>query len=217
MRRPVALLAALLVAMPVGAGELAADLGEVLLRDWGSPLPVQARIEVTLARDAPRDGAITHVALDRHSGRFTAWLRAGSDEEVRVQGTMRAVVPVLAAARALKADAPIAAADLVEIELPVARYGAQMVTDPDEVLGLALRYPLAEGRPLTRLALMAPRLVRRGETVTLIFRSGGIELRAPAKALSDGAQGAVLKVVNLASNSTVTAVVLGPQTVGISR
>jgi flagellar basal body P-ring formation protein FlgA len=51
------------------------------------------------------------------------------------------------------------------------------------------------------------RLVRRGETVTVVSRSGGIEVRAGGTALTDGARGERIRVRNDSSRRIVEGVV----------
>lgn len=61
---------------------------------------------------------------------------------------------------------------------------------------------------------LAPRrCVRRGETVTLIGRAAGIEVRVEAKAMADGARGERIPVQNPRSKRIVQAIVTGPGTV----
>ncbi|MDX2276253.1 MAG: flagellar basal body P-ring formation chaperone FlgA [Hyphomonadaceae bacterium] len=53
-------------------------------------------------------------------------------------------------------------------------------------------------------------VIRRGETVALIFEAPGIQLSTSARALEDGAVGDNVRLVNIASNRTVSATVTGP-------
>jgi len=51
--------------------------------------------------------------------------------------------------------------------------------------------------------------VRRGETVTLVYVSPGLQLTTRARALGDGGVGDSVRLVNLTSNRTIDAVVTG--------
>jgi flagellar basal body P-ring formation protein FlgA len=86
--------------------------------------------------------------------------------------------------------------------------GAQgFYTDPAQVVGKILRRPLVPGSVLSPEMLAAPVLVRRGELVTLLGRSGAMEVRAQAKALADGTEGQAIQVQNTASGRVVGGVV----------
>ena len=57
---------------------------------------------------------------------------------------------------------------------------------------------------------MADAAIRRGETVTLLYRAPGMTLSMRARALEDGAIGQSVRLLNTASNRTIDAVVTGP-------
>lgn len=86
---------------------------------------------------------------------------------------------------------------------------------PDAVRGYELRRAVAAGTVLTPNDALPPRLVRRGEAVTLIGRSGGLEVRASGTALADGARNARVKVRNDSSRRVVEGVVTAVATVEI--
>jgi flagella basal body P-ring formation protein FlgA len=81
------------------------------------------------------------------------------------------------------------------------------VTDIDTLARNTLIRPLAAGAVLTMDALLPDYIVKRGEAVTLLAAVGGIEVRAPGRALSDGRDGARIKVQNLGSLRVVEGVV----------
>lgn len=51
----------------------------------------------------------------------------------------------------------------------------------------------------------APRLVHRGETVSIELTSGALHITSSGRALNDAAKGEVVRVVNLATNRTLEA------------
>ena len=55
--------------------------------------------------------------------------------------------------------------------------------------------------------LIRPQLVRRGEPVSITVRSQGLTISAQGKALSGGAQGELVRVINLATNRTLDGIV----------
>lgn len=96
-------------------------------------------------------------------------------------------------------DAPVQGA------LPVA-----VAISADQVVGQAARKPLRAGRPVGLSEVRAPILVAKGSLVTVRVSMPGIELSTTAKAIEQGTQGDVIRVLNLASNRVVQAVVTGP-------
>lgn len=53
--------------------------------------------------------------------------------------------------------------------------------------------------------VMTPRLVRRGEPVTIHVRSGGLTISTSGRALADGAMGDLVRVVASSTNRTLDA------------
>lgn len=83
------------------------------------------------------------------------------------------------------------------------------LADPGVIQGYHARRPLAAGRVLTAADIQTPRLIRRGDSVTLVARTGGIEVRAMGRALADAGQGERVGVENLSSRRMLQGVV-GP-------
>lgn len=120
-----------------------------------------------------------------------------------------AAAEVLVAARMIPARTVLTAADLAVKpgENPAA------MTDPAQAIGLETRVALYPGRPVHGSDLAPPGMVERNQIVTLVFRSGGLTIRAEGRALDRGAVGDLVKVMNLSSRNTTTGHVLPDGTV----
>ncbi len=81
---------------------------------------------------------------------------------------------------------------LVERNLAALPYG--YFADPGPVIGMLAKRTLAATTVLTPQMLQAPKLVRRGERVTLIAENGRLKVRMTGEALSDGASGDLIRV-----------------------
>jgi flagella basal body P-ring formation protein FlgA len=73
--------------------------------------------------------------------------------------------------------------------------------------GLEVRRAIYRGRPVDRGDLGPPTLVRRNALVRLIFRRGGLGIRAEGRALDSGGAGERVRVMNLGSRRIVSGVV----------
>ena len=113
-----------------------------------------------------------------------------------------ATAALLAAARTLPAGTVITAADLRAVDGD--RPG---LSDPSEAIGLQTRITIHEGRPLQASLLQAPRLIARNQIHPLVFQRGALRIVTEARTLSDGAAGDVIRVMNLESRATISAVV----------
>ena len=107
-------------------------------------------------------------------------------------------------------------ADAVALETrEVADLGYGFFGSLDEALGQTARRALAAGTVLARSDLAAPRIVRRGQPVTLVGRAGALVVRAEGRALADGAAGDYITVENVNSRRVVRGRVQTAQEVDI--
>lgn len=109
----------------------------------------------------------------------------------------------LVAARLIRAMTVIVPEDVAMVQAP--HPGA--MTDPALALGQEARVTLYPGRPIRAQDLGPPAVVDRNQIVPLTFRMGALTIRAEGRALSRGAAGDLIRVLNLASRNTVTGLV----------
>lgn len=104
------------------------------------------------------------------------------------------------ATRTIRAQTVIGPEDLtlVAAELPGA------LSDPEAALGLEAKVAIYAGRPVLLANLGKPTLVQRNQMVALIYLSGGLAISTEGRALARGSEGDTVRVINLASRSTVT-------------
>ncbi|CUH86615.1 flagellar basal body P-ring biosynthesis protein FlgA [Phaeobacter sp. CECT 5382] len=111
-----------------------------------------------------------------------------------------AVADILVPLRTIRAKEIILATDLTFKPVDIA--GA--LVDANEVVGMEARVALYPGRPLRPGDVGPPAIVDRNELVTLSYHRGGLTISAEGRALGRGSEGEMIKVMNLASRTTVT-------------
>lgn len=109
----------------------------------------------------------------------------------------------LVAARTLRSQAMIGPQDV----LVQAGDVAGSLTRPNQVVGMEARITLYAGRPILADQIGPPALVQRNQTVLLIFRRGTLSILTEGRSLGRGGAGDVIKVMNIASRSTVSGVI----------
>ena len=240
MRVRVFLLFALLVLLvargPAAAGELVLPPGEPLDRDRLLEL-VEPRLEprfsgsrfaIEFYRPAlPLANAATEPTRirvldwrhDPRSGRFDALLLArlesGAQSRIALRGRARELVPVPVPRRNLLRGTLLTAEMFEEAWLPASRLREDTVMLVEDLVGLELERSLRRGQPVRRDQVRWPRLVRRGDVVTLVFRRPGLLLTALGRALEDGSEGEIVRLVNLDSERPLRGRVTGPRRVTI--
>lgn len=103
----------------------------------------------------------------------------------------------------LARGAPVRAGDVELVERNLAALPHGYFAEPGPVVGMLARRTLAASTVLTPAMLQAPRLVKRGERVTLIAETGALKVRMTGEALSDGASGDLIRVRTSASRRVV--------------
>lgn len=123
--------------------------------------------------------------------------------------------PVVVMNRSIAPGQPITA-DALRIESrDIASLSMGYVSSTNEAIGRSLRRPVAPGAALTPDALAVTKLIRRGALITLVGKSGGLEVRAQGKAMADGGNGERISVENLSSRRVVQGVVRDGDTVEV--
>lgn len=148
---------------------------------------------------------------DERSGLFRADIAAWPGGEAQtLSGRAEAVVDLPVLARPVGRGEVITASDLEWIQMAAGRVRAEHLSSEAALIGMAARRSLRPGAPLREFDIEAPSVIERGEIVSLVYRSGALTLAARARAMEDGAEGDLIRFVNLQSNRTVEAVAAGP-------
>ncbi|HEY0333428.1 MAG TPA: flagellar basal body P-ring formation chaperone FlgA [Stenotrophomonas sp.] len=124
---------------------------------------------------------------------------------------------VLVLVRGVAAGETLDVADITVEKRDASRIVGAALADPADAVGKTARRVLGAGTVLSATDVVAPRLVRRGDTVALIARSGGLEVRMSGRALGDAGQNERVSVENSASRKIVQGVVEAGGAVVVSR
>ncbi len=96
------------------------------------------------------------------------------------------LVETLVARHSLRRGQLLTGADLRIEQRESSGLPAAYLTRPEEALGMTLRRAVPRGAVLNPAALTAPRAVRRGDLVTLVAGSAGVEVKSEGHAIEDG-------------------------------
>lgn len=106
----------------------------------------------------------------------------------------------MVATRTVRAQTVLAAEDvaMVDADIPGA------LTDPNAAIGQEARVTLYAGRPIRAEDLGSAALVERNQVVSLAYQVDGLSILTEGRALARGSAGDQIKVMNLASHTTVS-------------
>lgn len=111
-----------------------------------------------------------------------------------------ALAESVVATRTLRPNTVIGPDDLTVVD--AALPGA--LSDPALALGLETRVAIYAGRPVLQADLGTPTLVQRNQVVSLVYLAGSLAISAEGRALARGSEGETVRVINLASRTTVS-------------
>ena len=179
-------------------------------QEYGPALPPNGQFTIRLAEGLPSDGEfIQEFWIDQKSGQFIANVVTQYGDVKRVWGLAVLSVPVPVVNRRVQPDEILQPRDIEMINIAWARVHAFAITEYEELVGMQVRRMLSPGRPVHHQSVTQPIIVERGDKVTIELQYGALQLTAAGKAITDAHLGQELRVVNLSSNKTITAIAKG--------
>ena len=186
--------------------------------DYELSIPAQYH-KIILPNDQPASMVITRFSTDANNKTFEATIAAPSAENpiqnFQIKGHMNAIITVPVLVSNLQSGHIITMQDIKHIQIKEREFTKDTIADPTILVGMTARRVILAGRPIKASEMIAPKLIERGEIVTLSLNVGTMALTTQAKALQDGAKGEIIRVVNTASNKTLQAIITGTNQVSI--
>ena len=142
----------------------------------------------------------------------------GALQRMAFSGAARVFASALTVKRRVDAGGPLDSANIERIETEWTRLNGQplvtLTTSSPQVAARAL----LPGRPILVQEVKAAPRVRRGQTVSLLYAEGNVQVRLSGRALQDGATGDVISVAaDLGRSKSFTGTVADDGTVLLTR
>jgi flagella basal body P-ring formation protein FlgA len=169
-------------------------------------------LRLRLPSDSGGGLRVTRLTLDPSNGRFLAQVVAppSGEPKARLSITGRAVelteVPVLR--RGVKPGEIIRERDVEWMSVQANRLTRTSVLDSATLVGMSPRRTIRAQDVIRSTDLQVPVMVTKNSLVTIRLRTERMELTAQGRALEEGAEGDVVRVMNTKSNTVVNAVVV---------
>lgn len=199
---------------------------EQAVEDYLQRSNIQARHEVQINRLDPRlrlplcdQSLITTLETPAEPvGRVTMRVRCEGTAPwtVFVPGQVRLYREVVTLVRPIKREGVIGEGDIMLAERDVGLLNQGYLTEMDQAIGRKATRAMQPDQVLAPVHIRQAEVIRRGDQVVISARSGGINVRMPGEALSDGAIGKQISVRNQRSQRVVRARVTGPGQVEVS-
>ena len=128
--------------------------------------------------------------------------------QVKMYGNLNFWGTVVFASRPLSRNSIIAAGDIETDFRDISMLGAGVIKQPDLAIGKQLGKSLRPGDVVFNHQLKNHTLVKRGDQVTILAKSGGLQVSAPGEVKNPGAAGDIVRVKNLMSRRILQARVI---------
>jgi flagella basal body P-ring formation protein FlgA len=163
--------------------------------------------------------AIDAVTTDPSGRRFQAILAIVATGQARqtlpIGGRLDRAVTVPVLKRALRPGEAIEAGDIAWNEVSERQLPTTAVRDSRGLVGYAARRALTPGSLVLTSDLRAAKLIAKGQPVTLVLQTPGMQLTAGGIAQEDGGEGDAIRIVNERSRTVVKGIVTGAGTVAV--
>lgn len=146
---------------------------------------------------------------------FEAVLKTSTDRTLTYSGKIERLIQVPVLKDSLRKDDIISAYDIDWIEMPMDHLHRDIVLKADSLIGMTPQRVIMSGKPVRLNEIIPPKIVNRGENVTIVFEHGPLTLTSKGKALQHGAKGDFVRVLNLSSNKTIEGFVISERTVQV--
>lgn len=201
--------------------DLVVDTAERYVRQQTQGLPGKVQIKVGRLDVTRLPPCTAHEAFSPSGTRLSGKTHVG----VRCLGPAiwSVLVPVQIAitgnyvttGRPLAAGQTISAGDLIVSTGDLTTMPTGILGDPQLAIGKTLRNSLGAGQPLRSDQLVAPLVIRQGQTVRIISAGPGFAVSSEGKAMNNAAEGQIAQI-RMASGQTVSGVAKADGSVEIS-
>lgn len=175
--------------------------------------------DMMLPADSDATVEVSALRFDPQNDMFRATLVSPSVQNplkrMDVTGRIERLVSVPVLKNSLKNGDVIGALDIDYMDVPRHRVAVDTILDEKDLVNLTPRRLIPGGRTIQRNELEQPRMVDRGDAITLVFANGPMTLTIKGKSLQTGAMGDMIRVSNLESNKTLQGTVTGHREVTI--
>ena len=124
-----------------------------------------------------------------------------------------AAADTVIAARNLRPGSILLASDVVQVSGEVPGSYGQI----EAVVGLEAKVAIYAGRPILSEHLGLPATVERNQLVEIVYEGSGLTIRTEGRALGRGSEGQRIRVMNLASKTSLFGTVQSNGTIRVSH
>lgn len=154
----------------------------------------------------------------RLQGNTTVGIRCPDADgwRIYVTGKVSVLADVLVVRESLARGSPVNESSVELVEQNISSLTRGYLDDPSQLEDKILKRAVSPGMVLTPNMLEVPRIIRRGDRVTLEASQGALAVRMQGEAVMDGRRGERIRVRSLSSKKIVEGVVTAPGVIKVT-
>lgn len=167
---------------------------------------------ITIAASDYANFEISEFVYRPYSDQFSAeinYIQNGAYQTQKLSGKIENMLRVPVLVSNVRRDQIIKHSDVKFINLNNRRVVENIVLNPEDIIGRSAKSNIRAMQPIGDHMLKFADLVKKNSIINLTFKMGRINLAIKARALSTGAEGAFIRVMNLKSGKQIDAIVTG--------
>ncbi len=127
--------------------------------------------------------------------------------EIKVQGKIVKLNEVPVLNREMRSGEIITNSDISYAAYPEKRIGDNVVTDPIQLIGQSPKQRISANKIIRESEILPPILIKKGESVNMVYRTEFMTLQVVGYAMEDGRAGDLIRLKNTSSQKIVLATV----------
>lgn len=175
--------------------------------------------EIIVSSESAPSVRLADFNLQQAGGTFTALFQVSSNgktQNVDLRGVAERMIRVPVLNRDVRNGDIITPENISWTMEKASTMRKDTVRNANDLIGSTPRKSLTAGELIRSESVQMPRMVGRGDLITLVYNQNGMFLTAKGRALEDGAMGQAIKVSNTSSNRTITARVTADKEVTVN-
>jgi len=163
----------------------------------------------------PRSRPVEIITERGPLGRASFIFRFADNREIRIKAQVTAREQVVKTRRALYRGTVIRSTDVYTTMMDVRKIPRGAINDEKVLRGKILKRSLPANRTLTEAVTGEKPLIKKGQHITILYKTDSLRVTAPGIAREDGYSRMEISVMNLTSRKTITGIVENRGTVNV--
>lgn len=162
---------------------------------------------------------VSTLKIDEIQNKFSCNMEIFADgksyAKTDIQGRYYVIGQIYVPAKNIQKGEIITPDMLKTISVRMNRVKPSYITDKDKLLNKEAKKVLSEGKIVTGRDIGSKMLIKKGETVTVVYKTDKMQITAKVEALGEGAKGDKIEVMNVKSKKVLSGIIVDRDTVEV--